>query len=152
MDVASHFPGRIRLRDERLRKERVAARVRETLLAEPGIACVEANRRVGSVLIHYAADVTGKETLLKRVADLLISASQMRAAALPKPPPRLANINSTKVKRGALNRGMLASLLFSVAVAGMSLKKLHSLSGVVFLVLAGEHIYERRHLNLSPNL
>uniref|UniRef100_C6E4A6 Uncharacterized protein n=1 Tax=Geobacter sp. (strain M21) TaxID=443144 RepID=C6E4A6_GEOSM len=71
MVVASLLDGRVRIRDEGLRNEPLASRVREALLATPGVSAVEANPRVGSLLILYSAIVTAVEKILETVSHLL---------------------------------------------------------------------------------
>ncbi len=65
MEITSHFESRVRIRDEGLKKEPLLSRAREALLAMPGVSEVEANPRVGSLLVLYAAAVTAVEKMMK---------------------------------------------------------------------------------------
>jgi len=71
MLVASNIAGRLRVRDEKLRKEPLAANIREKLLETPGVTGVEANPRVGSLLVLYSAAVEGVESILELISGLL---------------------------------------------------------------------------------
>lgn len=146
MVVASHFEGRARIRDERLRNERVAASVREALLGSPGVDGVEANTRVGSLLILYSATVTGMERIQEVVSGFLGSVEEPVSAGRERIIPRVSLSIPPRLKRNVVNVGMLASLLLSIVAAIFDLKKLHILTGILFLAFFGDHLYERRQL------
>lgn len=149
MVVASHIDGRIRIRDEGLKKEPLLARVREALLAMPGVSGVEGNPRVGSLLVLYSAAVTGVERILETVAGLVGSGEAGKEAAeagsvFARVSAKVPFSIPAKVKRNVANIGMLGALLLSVAAAIFDLKKLHILAGIVFLALFGSHVFERK--------
>lgn len=152
MVVASHFDGRVRIRDEGLKREPLLARVRETLLAAPGVSGVEGNPRVGSLLVLYSAAVTALDKILETVAGLIGSGEAGEEGAEAGAFARVsAKISSrvpfsipARVKRNVTNIGMLGALLLSVVAAIFDLKKLHILAGIVFLALFGVHVFERK--------
>ncbi|ADI86014.2 heavy-metal-associated domain-containing protein [Geobacter sulfurreducens] len=147
MVVASHVAGRLRIRDEKMRRESVAGRVRETLEATTGVSSVEVNARVGSVLVIYSAAVTGEDILA--VVSKLVGSTAMEegvAAAPVKACPRISLTIPPRLKRNAANIGMLATLVLSLVAAPFHLKKLHVVAGIAFAALAGDHLYERRQL------
>lgn len=145
MVVASHFDGRVRIRDEGLKKAPLLARVKESLLATPGVSEVDGNPRVGSLLILYNATVTAVERILETVAGLIGTKEAGGKAADPgRVSTRVPFSIPAKVKRNVANFGMLAALLLSVAAAIFDLKKLHILAGIVFLALFGVHFFERK--------
>ena len=144
MLVTSHFAGRVRIRDERLKKDSLLAGVKEALLATPGITGVEANPRVGSLLILYSAAATGLEKIQKIISDFVGSGVEEAAAKVKSTTARITTVIPAKVKKNVVNIGMLASLLLSVAAGILHLKKLHILAGVVFLALFGVHFIERK--------
>ena len=178
MVVASLLDGRVRLRDEGLKKEPLVSQVREALLATPGVSAVEANTRVGSVLILYSAALKAVDKILKTVAHLLGADEEVRVSAEParsaEKTPLLKRITNAifprvkktlsgismpagvkrkleKISAGSVlkrrivgNIGMLASLALSMGAALFGLKKLHIISGIVFLFLFGDHFYQRR--------
>jgi hypothetical protein len=162
MEVSSHIEGRIRIRDAGFRKEALLTRAREALLGLPGVSEVEANPRVGSLLVIYAAAVTAVQQLLRTLSELLgsgeeIAAEAEAAAASAKPTlvqrARLAlplvgkvrlALPSVLKKRVLNNIGMLVTLGISLGAAAFYLKKLHILAGLVFVGLFGIHLFERR--------
>lgn len=160
MVVASQLEGRVRIRDEGLKREPLASRVKEALLATPGVSGVEANTRVGSLLVLYSAALTAAEKILKTVSQLLGSAREPageagqegaegaeapRAAWKLPLPWRTPHAERSVLKRRVLNNiGMLAALTVSLVAAIFHLKKLHILTGVIFLALFGDHFYQRR--------
>ena len=159
MVVASQMDGRVRIRDEGLKREPLASKVREALLATPGVSGVEANTRVGSLLVLYSAALTPAEKILKMVSQLLGSpleqarpaeASQggaeepRRSWKMPLP-WRTPHAERSVLKRRMMgNIGMLAALTVSMVAAIFHLKKLHILTGIIFLFLFGDHFYQRR--------
>ena len=152
MEITSHFEGRVRIRDDGLKKEPLLSRAREALLAMPGVSEVEANPRVGSLLVLYAAAVTAVEKMMKTLSDILGSWEEVRAAdepgqAIGKIPfaRRVSFTMPSVMKRRIMNNiGMLASLALSLGAAVFYLKKLHVLAGIVFVALFGIHLFERR--------
>ena len=145
MAVASQFDGRVRIRDEGLKREPLLARVKEALLIMPGVTGVEGNPRVGSLLVLYKAAVTVVEKILETVTDLIGSGEvEEKAAEAGRLSARVPFSIPAKVKRSVANFGMLAALLLSVAAAIFDLKKLHILAGIVFLALFGVHFFERK--------
>lgn len=147
MDVTSHIAGRLRIRDEGLKKEALLSQVTEALLAAPGVTNVEANPRVGSLLILYSAAVTGMEKIQQILSGFLGAAqSAVRACSVgtARILGKLPTALSPRVKRIAVNVGMLASLVVSLAAAMLGLKKLHILAGVIYLAIFGTHLFERR--------
>jgi len=152
MVVASLLDGRVRIRDEGLKREPLITRVREALLATPGVSAVDANPRVGSLLVLYSAALTAVEKILKMVSDLLGSGEEVRGGAEPAQSSAVRSFirraspgEPSVLKRRTLNNiGMLASLVLSLAAAILGFKKLHILTGIVFVALFGRHFYERR--------
>lgn len=152
MVVASHVDGRVRIRDDGLKKGGTASRIKEALLAEPGVSGVESNPRVGSLLVLYSAALTALEKILKKISEMLGSSleapgSEERPRSFPKIP--LSISIPAAIKRKALNVGMLLSLILSVGAAVVCLKKLHIALGIIFTALAAQHTYQRRRLILA---
>lgn len=151
MIVASLLDGRVRVRDEALKREPLATRVRDALLATPGVAAAEVNPRVGSMLVLYDATLAAVDQILETVAGLLGTSVQASGeTAAPKRPARmplsggLSLSLSPAMKKRVVNIGMLASLALSVAAAVLDFKKLHILAGILFLALFGDHLYMRK--------
>jgi len=169
MVVASLVDGRVRIRDEGLKREELVTRVSEALLATPGVSGVEANPRVGSLLVLFSAALTAVEKILKTVSDLVGSSEEMRdsaepaqnpgklpfaeraSSAIPRVRKKLLSLVGRAslaippgAKRNLVNIGMLASLALSLAAAVFGMKKLHILAGIIFVALFGDHFYQKR--------
>jgi hypothetical protein len=160
MVIASCIDGRLRIRDELLRSAAAADAVRRTLLAAPGIREVSANPRAGSLLILYQQ----AQTTLRKITDLLsryllpeksAPTSMPERAALERrsserrtlPTRRSALV--PRVRRQAVNLGMLAALLVSMAGAVLDAKTLHIVAGLVFLGIFAIHLFDKRRSLLA---
>lgn len=150
MVVASILNGRVRVRDEALKREPLAAQVRDALLATPGVAAAEVNPRVGSMLVLYDAALAAVEQILKTIEGFIGTGIQESGSVAPQRPGRMPlagrlSLSLTPaVKRRVVNTGMLVSLALSVAAAVLDFKKLHILAGILFLALFGDHLYQRK--------
>ncbi|WP_051292827.1 heavy-metal-associated domain-containing protein [Citrifermentans bremense] len=154
MVVASLLNGRVRVRDEGLKKQPLLSRVTEALIATPGVTSAEANTRVGSLLVFYDAALAAAEQILKRISELLDSPQEAPPSAEAEaggatsrhfPFSRGMSLSILPaLRRRVVNYGMLAALALSVGAAIIHFKKLHVLTGIVFLALFGDHLYQRR--------
>ena len=78
--VVSTLPGRVRVRDKALRNPALCARVEAQLRQIEGLAVMQPNPSVGSIVLHFAAgDIDPLE--LERKIDAIIDA----AIATPRP-------------------------------------------------------------------
>lgn len=155
MVVASLLNGRVRVRDEGLKKQPLLSRVTDALIATPGVTSAEANTRVGSLLVFYDAALAAAEQILKLISELLGSPQEVPPSAgeaetggptsrhFPFSRGMSLSILPALRKR-VVNYGMLAALALSVGAAIIHFKKLHVLAGILFLALFGDHIYQRR--------
>jgi hypothetical protein len=156
MVIASCIDGRLRVRDELLRNAAAADAVRRVLLAAPGVRQVSANPRAGSLLIIYQQ----AQTTLRKITDLLnrylLPESSVPASLTERspterrshdrrigPPTRRSEL-FPRIRRQAVNLGMLAALLVSMAGAVLGAKMLHIVAGVVFLGVLAIHLFEKR--------
>jgi hypothetical protein len=171
MEVSSHFEGRVRVRDAGLKQEPLLAKAREALLALPGVSEVEANPRVGSLLVLYSAAVTAAGKILRVLSEILgieepaesavpLEEAAGRAGAtlgrtlgstlaktLGKIVPRVPFAVPALLKKRIVNNiGMLVSLGLSLGAAALYFKKIHILAGIVFVGFFGIHLFERRKM------
>ena len=142
MIITSDIPGRIRIRDQRLTRVDQAEEIRNDLLAMNGVTEVTVGIRTGSLLIVYsAASLQGIMALLNGLFGAAEESSSscdcsFRAVDFP--------ALGAKMRKNAVNSGMLASLLISMIGIMVGLKKLHVAAGILFLGIFGIHIFERR--------
>lgn len=153
MVVASHIEGRVRIRDEGLKRESLLIRAKAALLAVPGVSGVEGNGRVGSLLVLYSAAVTGVERIMEAASDILGSGEEAESAAESgrafgngSLAGRVSLAISPRLKNRMVNIGMLASLALSLVAIVFDLKKLHLVTGMIFVALFGDHLYHRGRL------
>lgn len=134
--IASSIPGRIRVRDPKLRLPERLERLRAVLAAGDGVASCEANPATGSLLLHYDAAAVAPE-LMEAFVDAAVDAE------LVSPRPDTAAIRANRYAK----QGMLASLAVSLAFAATGKKRWHALSGGLFLAGLGIHLaYHRQRL------
>lgn len=148
--IASSVPGRLRLRDAALRETARLESLRAAASGWQGVRAVEANARVGSLLVHYDDRIIPQADLESRLLDAagLAAANDARAEPLPAKAPAAAGrrLNRVAVNRQA-KRAMLASLSVSLALAAAGSKRWHALTGGMFLASLLVHLaVHRRHL------
>lgn len=146
--IVASIPGRLRLRDKRLREPERCRALGDALRAVTGVVSVEIAPATGSVLVHYDPGRHSREAL-----------EQMAMAALegafPPPNPDAALIPRRGPYRWQRERrwnraakwGMLASFPVSLVLAAAGRKKWHAATGGVFSALLLVHLFvHRRHL------
>lgn len=133
--IVSSLPGRIRIRDKRLRDQTRQHELKKELLQITGITQLQGNVRTGSVVINFdpvAIEITALESKLDSAVDKVLSESLT--------PPLL-----TKKRINRYNKlAMLGSLTASMALAMARRKRwrrLHALTGYLFIANLGVHLY-----------
>ena len=152
MMVTSCIDGRIRVRDGLLRNSTVAGSLSRLLLETPGVREVSVNPRAGSLLILFqqARTTLGEITaLLARFLPEETSTSPSPAPAAKTRAGRPRQAGLATVKRQAINLGMLAALLASLAGAALGAKALHIIAGLVFVGFFGLHFLDKKHFIFS---
>lgn len=157
--IASRVPGRIRLRDRRLRQDSLRASLVDALFALDGVLAVEPNGTTGSLLVRYdiarCAPPDFEAQLAERVAAVLgesceatspsADASARTPAALRR--SRLTRRNVARASNRMSKLGMLGVYPLVIALAFSGNKKLHAAAGGVFTLFALMHsIFHRRQL------
>ncbi|MCC6347350.1 MAG: hypothetical protein IT388_09220 [Nitrospirales bacterium] len=138
--------GRIRVRDERLKKRRIAEDLKRSLLAVVGIGEIVYNQRTGSLLIFFDTAAASSKDILDIVGKswgVSLSAGELPPAGSGRkesPLPHLAGM-ARRVGKGGMAAALALSLLGAVAGGA----KLHVAAGIVFIALLGAHMY--RHNN-----
>jgi hypothetical protein len=70
LTIASHFPGRLRVRAGAFRDGAFGAEIAERLDKEPGVTSVEAVQKTGSLLVTYDAHQLQLPTLVQAIVKL----------------------------------------------------------------------------------
>lgn len=155
MLIASYFEGRARIRDEKLKSESLISEVREKLLEMPGVSEVEANSRTGSLLVLYSAAEAGFDGIIELISEMIgsyVEPETTKSGTTEKRSECCGRISLTippGIRKAAVNIGMLASISFSLVAIIFHLKKLHVLTGIIFVALMGDHVLERRQRILA---
>jgi len=144
--VASHCPGRLRLRDRAWRGAPTLAAIAQAANSADGVLDVVVSDRVGSVLIHYDPDRLAPAALEARLAPLLGPAvPEGGAAARPAAAP--ARAFAWPTVSPAANRAskiaMTASMALSLAALGVG-KRLHAAAGGLSLAFLAVHLLHHR--------
>lgn len=127
--ISSSVPGRLRIRHAALRLPE-AARLVSTLAALPGVAAVQHNPRVGSLLLTY--DVARLPE-----ADLLSMLSRHAAAFAD----RVSEDGTCHpVSPGMITASLAGTLGLTVLGAIVGRKRLHVTAGLLFLASVGGHV------------
>jgi hypothetical protein len=137
MTLVSDIEGRLRIRDKLLKDSYVADAARKDLLDSQGITHVSINFKVGSMLILYEPSQITRTDVENIVFQWLkpVVADENEATIFRSPAPRM-----TMKRRKLVNTTMLSSLLVSLVLAALDAKKLHILSGLLFLSALGLHL------------
>lgn len=150
--IAASIPGRLRLRNARLRQAATGRCLAESLQAIDGVLSVEARPESCSLLLRYDSARCQRTAMeaaalaaVGRVFPDAPDVSDGRTAA-PRPAGSSRRQRSRDWNRVA-KLGMLASLPLSLALAAAGAKKLHIVSGGAFTLLLLVHLLvHRRHL------
>ncbi|MDD2760458.1 MAG: hypothetical protein PHH11_09210 [Methylomonas sp.] len=133
--IVSSLPGRIRIRDKRLRDQGRLKELRSELSKITAITELQDNARTGSVVVNF--DPSGIEIA---VLETKLDAAVDKVLAEPLTPPLL-----TKKRINRYNKiAMVGSLAASLALAAARRKRwrrLHALTGYLFVANLGVHLY-----------
>lgn len=146
--IVSSLPGRLRLRDARLRRDALREAVLARLDTLPALRTLRANAAAGSIVVEYDGTRVGEALMCREVLDAVApwlataaAAAAAAPAAVPAPPRR---VSRRRQLARANNLGMLASLGGSLALAAAGAKSAHVATGTVFLGLLGVHLAMHR--------
>src|SRR5689334_18519319 len=78
LHIASHVPGRLRVRALKLRGEGASVEIAQRIGAEPGVSSVSASALTGSLLIHYDPG----QIQLDRLLPVVLAATELTRVAL----------------------------------------------------------------------
>lgn len=140
--ITSFYNGRARLRHPALRDRDRAENACALLDTAPGMTCVTANPRTGS-LLQYDPAVLDAASLLQAAEQTAAEGDTLRVESGKKTPVQCA------VPRGLVNRGMLAALAGTLGFALAQRSKAHALAGGVFVALNAFHLYIYRRCLLK---
>jgi hypothetical protein len=150
--IASSLAGRLRLRAPALRRPSTMRRLAADLAVLPGVLEATCNDRAGSILLNYDATLVSPadfEAAALRAAGEVLGAGMPRPEAAPASAPQAPHRLVPPSLRVRINRqakrGMLTSLLVSLALAATGAKRAHVVSGGFFLGFLALHLAVHRH-------
>ena len=130
--IVSSLPGRIRVRDRVLRNRARLDQLEVALRRIEAVTSLQSNPGAGSVVLYFdvaQADAAALEEEVDAAVD----------AALAAPLPKNKRSLKMQVNRYA-KVGMLGSLATSLALAATGQKKLHAVTGGLFVACLGVHL------------
>lgn len=142
--ITSFYNGRARLRHPALRDRDRAENACALLDATPGMTCVTANPRTGSLLLQYDPAVLDAASLLQAAEQAAAEWDKLRVES-----GKIKRRLQCAVPRGLVNRGMLAALAGTLGFALAQRSKAHALAGGVFVALNAFHLYTYRRCLLK---
>jgi len=134
--IVSSLPGRIRVRDKRLRHQARLELLEVELWKLPAITELQANAGAGSVVINFDPEQVEPATLESQV-DAAVDKTLDAPLAKTKRPMRMRVNRYAKV-------GMLGSLATSLALAATGQKRGHAVAGGLFVACLGVHLTTHR--------
>lgn len=139
--IASHIPGRLRLRHPSLRPAARNAEAVSLVAAWDGIVSVEGKPRCGSIVVHYDPALIAPALIEARIGSVVAPADEAELSEAGAPEVEAPSGAGEGLSLWALNRpakiGMLGSLAGTLLALTMG-KKLHAMFGafhVAFLVI-----------------
>lgn len=139
--IVASVPGRMRLRDARLRSAAVADAVGATLQTLPGCRSLRTNPGAASLVLDYDASLCDEAAMRRAVLDAVapwFGAAAAAPAAVATPTRRPLS-RKRRVNRWA-KYGMMATLGSSLAAAAAGARGVHVLTGAAFLGFLGVHV------------
>lgn len=133
--IVSSLPGRIRIRDKRLRDQARLNELRKELLKIAAITELQGDARTGSVVVNFdpsAIDIAILETKLDSAVDKVL--------AEPLIPPLLTKKRINRYNKIVMMGSLAASLAFTVA-RQKRWRRWHALTGYLFVANLGVHLY-----------
>ena len=145
MVTVSDFEGRLRIRDKQLRNPVVVEALREALAESPEVYQSLANVKAGSLLVLYRHSSGIREWIMSRIGSRL----QSDRGESAHPGGSAQSVSASRRARAVSRRklvhsGMLASLALSLLGAALDWKKLHLVSGILFIGVVGLHVSGKR--------
>lgn len=131
--IVSSLPGRIRIRDKRLRDPARLNELRKELLKIAAITNLQDNVRTGSVVVNFDAsliEIAVLETKLDSAVDKVLA----------EPSPLLTKKHINRYNKIAMTGSLLASLALATA-RQKRLRRWHALTGYLFVANLGVHLY-----------
>lgn len=133
--IVSSLPGRIRIRDKRLRDQARLNELRKELLKIAAITQLKGDARTGSVVVNFdpsVIEIAALETQLDSAVDKVLAESLI--------PQLLTKKRINRYNKIAMMGSLAASLAFATA-RQKRWRRWHVLTGYLFVANMGVHLY-----------
>lgn len=133
--IVSSLPGRIRIRDKSLRDQTRLNELEKQLSEITAITELQGNVRTGSVVVYFdpsVIEIAELETKLDSAVDKVLADTLT--------PPVLTKKRINRYNKIAMVGSLAASLAFAAA-RRKRWRRLHALTGYLFVVNLGVHLY-----------
>ena len=138
--IVSSIPGRIRLRDKKLRNQAMLDRLKAELLKIAAITALEGNSRTGSLIVRFdknSVEMTCIKAQIESAVDDVIGKPAAHQQLLSK-----KNLNRYNKIAMLL---LLGTSLSSLSLAGRKRRiRWHRLTGYLFIANLGVHLFTYR--------
>jgi hypothetical protein len=138
--IVSSIPGRIRVRDNKLRNQTTLDRLKTELLNVAAITTLEGNNRTGSLLVWFnknEATMSDMEAQIESAVDRVTGKSSAQHQLLSK-----KNLNRYNKMAMLL---FLGTSLYTLTLAGRKRRiRWHRLTGYLFVANLGLHLFTYR--------
>lgn len=142
--IASAVPGRIRVRTPALRNPDSLTRMGMALEALEGVVSTRQNRPACSIIVTYDCARVAAGEMEAKVASMA-AATLGQPAPSPSPSPARKTAFRRRANRWA-KYGSIASLGVSLAALAVGGKRLHAVSGGIFVAFLAVHMaVHRKH-------
>ena len=139
--IVSSIRGRIRIRDERLKKMVFADSLKRRLESSEELLDVRINHRVGSMLIIYNPSTTNNKRLFELVGEDIVVKETTGDTSIKRDNKKILSLRMPKGITKAHKKIMLFSLAASLLGIAFGLKKYHVIAGFIFMGVWGIHLY-----------
>lgn len=143
--VSSFVDGRVRLRHADLKKPSIVEKITKDFARRKGIDLISANRKVGSLLVHYDRTLTRLDEILPVLRKHL---KETPAPGKNRPVRKRSRNNSwpqlSMSKRQLINLGLLASLAGSLLALFVNATTAHIQLGLLFTAVSVLHLFDKK--------
>lgn len=138
--IVSSIPGRIRIRDNKLRDQTILDRLKTELLNISVITTLESNRRTGSLLVRFS-----KNSVAMPSIEAHIDSAVDRVIGKPAASQRLLSKKNLNRYNKIAMLVLLGTSLSTLNLAGRKRRiRWHRLTGYLFLANLGVHLFTYR--------
>jgi len=138
MQILSNLPGRIRIAHHKLKNDTVLSQLAEYSKSIKGIDSVSGNMISGSLLIYYDYKTLTESELISLILKYCEPILQKRR--------KLRAHKGDKFWRDILHGGMIGSLAICTVSGFYGPKKIHLITGLLFILVSAEHTRINRRL------